>query len=358
MIVMTPFLYMMGLLVPVWSLSIILMPLIGVLYLQSVQIVYVVIKGAFAGLGAFVTGGEEGALHLAMYDMILGLMYVSVFILTAFMLFNLNDAGALVKQMSGKLDSSATIDGKEMIGGAMAVAGFAALPGKAAGAALGAVKTAGNIAHSGNMLTNAAGAVAGAWNDGAESGVNRKHKNIANLGGSGAESMNYAKTVEAAAADATAKNKNTVATEEAFKQAGGGKAKTAAKVTRDGQEYDLGTGAGVLAGAVHEIHTDAKIAQEVTVNLINEMANNDGFKGKPVLNAQTGQYEQQISPEMLSAVFKKQGAELEQAVAANKKFRTNDKGEAFMVFGEVPGGSSSKPSPEPKEEQPKGKPKR
>lgn len=334
LIVMTPFLYMMGLLVPAWSMSILIMPLIAVLYLQSVQIVYVVIKGAFSGLDAFIVSGGEQSLHLAMYDLILGVMYISVFLLTAFMLFNLNDAGALVKQMSGKLDSAATIDAKEVLAGAASVAALASVPGKIAGAGMGAVSAAGNFANSGNILTNAAGTVAGAWNEGAEAGVDRKHKNLNALKGGNAKAKNEELTLQSASDDANIGKTRTGMFAKTIGDKSGNLNKDVAKDI-DGQRYEFGKGADQIAGFILDNNQSPKEAQKVAIN-VKQAINKHGGGDTPVFNNENQSVEQKVPVQVIEAMTGKVGAEMRKAIAGNEKFRVNDKGETFISFGKVP----------------------
>lgn len=151
-IMITPFIYMMGLIAPAWGLSIFLMPIITIVYLQSVQIMYVIVQVVFDGMDTLFGAAEGNAGFAAVYDIVVGSVMTMVFILTAFMLFSLGDAGALVKQISGKADSGATIDHKEALAGGIVAATAITGVAKAGMAVPGALK--GGVQGLGKMQQN------------------------------------------------------------------------------------------------------------------------------------------------------------------------------------------------------------
>lgn len=100
-VMITPFLYMIGLLVPQWSLSILLIPIVGVVYFQMVKVVFTVINI----LGAtFLDAHELGLLRgtdTAFADIIMGTAYTMAFILSAGLLFALRNPGAIIQNVAG-----------------------------------------------------------------------------------------------------------------------------------------------------------------------------------------------------------------------------------------------------------------
>ena len=139
-IVATPFIYLMGLIIPAWSLMVALTPLIGVIYLKSVEITFVLVKGIFSvfqaiiGEGTFSQGRIVGANSdvLAFYDLILGIAYTSTFAISLFLLFGLKNPAGLAQQVGTSADKTAQIDGREALQIAGTVAAAAAAPKKVA----------------------------------------------------------------------------------------------------------------------------------------------------------------------------------------------------------------------------------
>ncbi|MBI1364297.1 MAG: hypothetical protein GC134_09960 [Proteobacteria bacterium] len=144
-IVATPFLYMIGLVVPQWSMGVLMTPIIGVIYFKSVELSFVLIKGMFrviSGIDSH-TGKLESNLQ-NFHDILLGMAYTSAFAVSLVLLFGLRNPAGLIQGIAGKVDSLAKVSAQEalqMAGSVLAAGKMAAafLPGGAAVKALGAV---------------------------------------------------------------------------------------------------------------------------------------------------------------------------------------------------------------------------
>lgn len=108
-IMITPFLYIIGLLVPMWALSILLIPIVGVLYFQLVKTVFVIINIMSNtmidahGQGLLTTRNAEFS------DIILGTAYTMAFLLSAGLLFALRNPAAIIQNVAGKADGLSQI---------------------------------------------------------------------------------------------------------------------------------------------------------------------------------------------------------------------------------------------------------
>ncbi len=116
-IVMTPFLYLMGLLIPEWSLMIFIMPVLAVLYLKVVEISFILIKAIF---NIFRQGMESGVVVANtnitdFYDILLGMAYTAAFAIALFLMFGLKNPAGLVQQVSKSADQTAQISGREAL---------------------------------------------------------------------------------------------------------------------------------------------------------------------------------------------------------------------------------------------------
>lgn len=103
-LMITPFLFMIGLMVPHWSLNILLIPLVGVAYFQLVKIVFTIIN-IFAK--TFIEAGELNLLTGAgeqFATIVLGYAYTAAFILSAGLLYALRNPAAIVQSIAGKAD--------------------------------------------------------------------------------------------------------------------------------------------------------------------------------------------------------------------------------------------------------------
>lgn len=150
-IMLTPFIYMIGLLVPMWAPSILITPILALFYFKMVEVSFVLIKGVFrifndyAGRGLSL--GDSGM--TAMQDILLGTAYTSAFAIAMFLMFGLKDPAGLMKQVAGTADKTAQISAQEAMGMVTATLGaakFAAalIPGvgKVAGAAMAMAESA------------------------------------------------------------------------------------------------------------------------------------------------------------------------------------------------------------------------
>lgn len=144
-IMITPFLYAIGLLVPMWSLSILLIPIVGVVYFQLVKVVFTVINiMGNTMLDAHDLGLLTGT-HAKLSDIIMSTAYTMAFILSAGLLFALRNPAAIIQNVAGKADGMSQISLEEAIGSAYLAKnalGFAAnaVSGKSWGALVGQIR--------------------------------------------------------------------------------------------------------------------------------------------------------------------------------------------------------------------------
>jgi len=117
-IMITPFLYVIGLLVPQWSLSILLIPIVGVVYFQLVKVVFTVVNiMGETFLQAHQLGLLQGS-HSKFSDIIMGTAYTMAFILSAGLLFALRNPGAIIQNVAGKADGLSQIHWQEAVAAA------------------------------------------------------------------------------------------------------------------------------------------------------------------------------------------------------------------------------------------------
>lgn len=117
-IMITPFLYVIGLLVPQWSLSILLIPIVGVVYFQLVKVVFTVVNiMGDTFLQAHQLGLLQGS-HSKFSDIIMGTAYTMAFILSAGLLFALRNPGAIIQNVAGKADGLSQIHWQEAVAAA------------------------------------------------------------------------------------------------------------------------------------------------------------------------------------------------------------------------------------------------
>lgn len=149
-IMCTPLIMLVGLVAPSYAPGTFLAPIILVVYLKTVEISFVLVKGVFGLLLAMsdkYSGLVPGQLT-SFHDIILGSAYTAAFMISLVLLFGLKDPGKLVQQIAGKADSVAQISSAE----ALAMAG----------SAVGVAKTAGAFLIPGGAGLKALGALGGA----------------------------------------------------------------------------------------------------------------------------------------------------------------------------------------------------
>jgi hypothetical protein len=107
-LMITPFIYLVGLAVPGWSMQVLLAPLAAIMYFKAVSISFIIID--------FVIGNmklaedaiySSGTIEHALYTFIAAAAYMAAFGLAGFLLFGLGSAGGLVQHLGGKMDASA-----------------------------------------------------------------------------------------------------------------------------------------------------------------------------------------------------------------------------------------------------------
>lgn len=157
-LVLTPIFFLIGLLVPAWSLGVITTSLITLLFLQMTDVTMTIIDAVLHSVEKVVSasasqnlGISKGKDYNAFIEVIWGMAYVSSFAITAFLLFAVGNTKAIVSKMAG-LDTTVASTANEIASkgwditkaGASIAAGAAT--GGTMGGALGA-KTAGMIAQ-------------------------------------------------------------------------------------------------------------------------------------------------------------------------------------------------------------------
>lgn len=153
-IAITPLLFMVGLLIPSFCPGILMTPVLALLYLKTVEIMFVVVTSVFSMLKEGVISAESfsndgkiasgQALVTSIYDIVVGLVYTSMFMVAGY-IFNMGSPDKLLGKLGG-LDGIGKIDMKEALqfGGATAIASRAI--GMAAGGAGGAIRASERMA--------------------------------------------------------------------------------------------------------------------------------------------------------------------------------------------------------------------
>ncbi|WP_453973959.1 hypothetical protein [Amorphus sp. MBR-141] len=149
-LMITPFIYMLGLLAPTFAVSALLLPLIGVAYLQTVKITFTVISlFAHVFLGAQqmnLLQGDGGTFA----NLFLGTAYTSAFLISGALLYAMRNPAAIVEKLSGSADKASQFSLQEVVGAAyLAKSGFGMISrglGRAGGAVANAPETLGNAA--------------------------------------------------------------------------------------------------------------------------------------------------------------------------------------------------------------------
>lgn len=132
----TPFMFMMGVLMPGWAPQIILTPIVVVAYIKIVEIMFVIVGFVFSGLR---TGLEAAGLITeqgwfdsllngpdvfnAMYDIMVGMAYTSMFAVAGFMLAGIRSPEKLVGGLASYGDKTGRIEGREALQVGTAVVG-------------------------------------------------------------------------------------------------------------------------------------------------------------------------------------------------------------------------------------------
>jgi len=169
MIILTPLVFMIGLLVPTWSLGVLIMSIVVIAYFLLTKVVFAMISIV---MGVYIAAGEAGVISHEtsdFADLVVGAAYTSAFILTGLFMFSLKNPLAAIQQVAGSADKASTISGAEALGVAMGLIkgvkmivggpkAIAALGGKAAGAAA----IAGSAAQSGAGFAGQASSFIGA----------------------------------------------------------------------------------------------------------------------------------------------------------------------------------------------------
>lgn len=160
-IFLTPLLFMLGLLLPMYALNAILLPLMLIAYLQLVKTTFILIRtvaDTFSAVNSWSISTDDGERATELADIAFGNAYGAAFLLTAALMVMLRNPAAIIQQVAGKADGASSVSFQEVMaaGGALAVAKKAA--GVAATVASGGTaaavgKTVGAFT-SGNMLRN------------------------------------------------------------------------------------------------------------------------------------------------------------------------------------------------------------
>ena len=147
-IILTPLIYMLGLLVPVWAPGIIFMPFVVIVYFQLTKIIFTmigVVSRLFIAMGdANLPGMSTSTADFA--DIMMASAYIGAFMITGLVLFALKNPVGAIQQLAGGADQLSTISTKEALaavgpllaaakfipgaGGAMAAAASGAIEGR------------------------------------------------------------------------------------------------------------------------------------------------------------------------------------------------------------------------------------
>jgi len=145
-LVLTPFLLLMGLLVPAWAPGVILTTLVALFYIKSVDVTMVLVGGLLTMVeGVFTqTFGDSKSLmdsfaYTNFMNIIWAMAYMSSFAITAFLLFAAGNTKAVISKMTG-LDSTVKSTSQDIYqtgwkGAKMAASGVVAAPAMAGKAA-------------------------------------------------------------------------------------------------------------------------------------------------------------------------------------------------------------------------------
>lgn len=106
-LMVTPVIYMMGLIIPGWSMQIILAPIAAVLYFKTVSISFLLIEFFISALRISESIYAGGTIEHALYTFIAAAAYMGAFGFAGFLLFGLGSAGGMVQQLGGKMDAAA-----------------------------------------------------------------------------------------------------------------------------------------------------------------------------------------------------------------------------------------------------------
>lgn len=153
-LVLTPILFLLGLLVPTWAPGVIMTSIVALLFLQMTDVTMVLIDSVLHSvenvLKPVMKSQNSGSSYQAFLEVIWGMAYMASFAITAFLMFAAGNTKAIMSKLAG-LDSTIKSTSQQIAGsgwqltkaGASIAAGAAT--GGAVGGALGA-KTANAIA--------------------------------------------------------------------------------------------------------------------------------------------------------------------------------------------------------------------
>lgn len=167
MIIMTPLIFMIGLIMPTWSFGILVMSIVVIAYFLLTKVVFSMISIVMT---VFVAGREFGVVSYELgnfADLVVGSAYTSAFILTGLFMFSLKNPLAAIQQVAGAADKASTVSGAEALAAAMTVVKGAkvvagvATGGAGAAAALGSMSSGGGGGGSGGGGPSFGDAVSG-----------------------------------------------------------------------------------------------------------------------------------------------------------------------------------------------------
>jgi hypothetical protein len=147
-LVLTPIFFLLGILVPSWSVGVIITPIIGLLFLQMTDVTMTIVDSVLksvetvvtSSVGANATSSNDD--YTAFMEVIWAMAYVSSFAITAFLMFAVGDTKKIIGSMAG-MDKTIQQAGMQIVEAgkdmAMAAAKISAgvATGGAAGGALG-----------------------------------------------------------------------------------------------------------------------------------------------------------------------------------------------------------------------------
>lgn len=133
---MTPFVFLMGIAVPMQARSVIIAPIVAIAFLKTVSIALVVVDHSFVSLMFWVerVNVSDPELYKAMLIMAHLTASVSLFSLAGLLLFGLNDPGSFVKHLSS-MDKAGQVSFNEALAAAAPVAIAAGVAKKGIGMA-------------------------------------------------------------------------------------------------------------------------------------------------------------------------------------------------------------------------------
>jgi hypothetical protein len=155
-LVLTPIFFLLGLLVPSWSIGVIITPIIGLLFLQMTDVTMTIVDSVLKSVETVVTSSvganatDDNDNYTAFMEVIWAMAYVSSFAITAFLMFAVGDTKKVITSMAG-MDKTIQQAGMQIVEAGKDIAfaaakiGAGVATGGAAGGALGA-KAASTVA--------------------------------------------------------------------------------------------------------------------------------------------------------------------------------------------------------------------